>query len=83
MHADSYNWCIVPKSGSDAILYAAVAILVGCLVQGKLSSVWILVAGALLCRAVADNALQCLLGMHEAGTSFDRRSELHCVPSVL
>eukprot|EP00892_Ulva_mutabilis_P007352 jgi/Ulvmu1/498/UM001_0506.1 len=43
-----YNWCVVPQSGQDAVLYGAIAVLLGCLVSGKLSSVWILVAGGVL-----------------------------------
>ena len=69
--AAHYNWCIVPDSGADGVLYAAVAVLLGCLVSGKLSSVWILCSGALLELAAYtynlrrfSNASAIWLGMH-------------------
>ncbi|GIL78699.1 hypothetical protein Vretifemale_8066, partial [Volvox reticuliferus] len=43
----NYNWCIVPESAYDAVLFAGVALLVACVVSGRLSAVWVLVAGAL------------------------------------
>ncbi|KAG2490363.1 hypothetical protein HYH03_011165 [Edaphochlamys debaryana] len=44
---DNYNWCFVPDSAYDAVLFAGVALLVACVVSGRLSAVWVLVAGAL------------------------------------
>lgn len=44
--ADNFNWCFVPLSGSDAFLFVSLALIAcGCLF-GKLSAVWVLVAGA-------------------------------------
>lgn len=43
--ADNFNWCFVPLSGSDAFLFVSLALIAcGCLF-GKLSAVWVLVAG--------------------------------------
>lgn len=44
-HAASYNWCSVPLKGSDAFLFVALALLVAICLFGKLSAVWVLVAG--------------------------------------
>lgn len=43
--ADNYDWCIVPDSGYDIILFAGVAVVVSCLFRGKFSNFMILVAG--------------------------------------
>lgn len=44
---NSYNFCPVPNSGQDAILYAALALVAACLLQGRLSALWVFIAGAL------------------------------------
>lgn len=44
----AFNFCIVPSSGYDAVLFVAVALLVACLVSGKLSSLNVLLVGALV-----------------------------------
>ncbi len=52
--ADNFNWCFVPLSGSDAFLFVSLALIAcGCLF-GKLSAVWVLVAGARLYVLAAD-----------------------------
>ena len=43
--ADGGHFCIVPHSGYDAVLFAAVAIVLACVLQGKFFSLWIFVAG--------------------------------------
>ena len=43
--AEAYDWCIVPDSGYDAVLFAGVAVLAACCLQGKFSALWILLAG--------------------------------------
>lgn len=45
LSADNYDWCIVPESGFDIILFAGVAVVVSCLFRGKFSNFMILVAG--------------------------------------
>lgn len=44
--AENFNFCSVPLSGSDAFLFAALALLVASVCMGKLQSVWVLVVGA-------------------------------------
>ena len=46
--ADDYDWCIVPDSGYDIIVFAGVAVVVSCLFRGKFSNLMILIAGMLL-----------------------------------
>ena len=46
--ADNYNWCTVPGSGYDAILFAAIAVVFACLLQGQFSALYVLIAGRLL-----------------------------------
>ncbi|KAK9788845.1 hypothetical protein WJX73_003600 [Symbiochloris irregularis] len=68
-----YNWCVVPNSGYDAILFAGVALLAACLLQGKFSALWIMAAGA-VCQTVAfpvnlgrfGNSLAIWLGIRPA-----------------
>lgn len=45
--AGRYNYCPVPDSGQDAVLYAGVALLAACLLQGRLSALWVFICGAL------------------------------------
>ena len=47
LRAESYDWCIVPDSGYDGVLFAGVALLAACCLQGKFSALWILLAGRL------------------------------------
>lgn len=42
------NYCIVPLRGYDAFLFAGIALIAACLLFGKLSTVYVLVVGALL-----------------------------------
>ncbi|KAL4855765.1 Sodium/hydrogen exchanger 7 [Chlorella vulgaris] len=45
---DNFNWCTVPLKGSDAFLFASLALIfAGCLF-GKLAVVWVLIAGGAL-----------------------------------
>lgn len=45
VNEDHNNFCSVPESGADAILLAAIAVAVACVLRGKLSAVWLLLAG--------------------------------------
>lgn len=42
---DEYDWCVVPDSGYDVIVFAGVAVVVSCLFRGRFSNLMILVAG--------------------------------------
>jgi len=44
--AENFSYCTVPNSGQDALLFGSVAVLVTVVLQGKLSAVWVLIAGA-------------------------------------
>ena len=46
LSAESFSYCTVPNSGQDALLFGSVAVLVTVVLQGKLSAVWVLIAGA-------------------------------------
>ena len=35
----------VPGKGYDAILFAGIALVAGCILQGKFSALWVLIAG--------------------------------------
>ena len=43
--AGEYDWCIVPDSGYDVIVFAGIAVLVACCFRGKFSNLMILIAG--------------------------------------
>ena len=45
-HVDNFTYCTVPASGQDALLFGAVALLIASALQGKLSALWVLIAGA-------------------------------------
>ncbi|GMH41236.1 hypothetical protein BSKO_09146 [Bryopsis sp. KO-2023] len=42
---DHYNWCVVPGSAFDAILFGAVGVLLACIVPKKYYAILVLVAG--------------------------------------
>ena len=44
--AGNFSYCTVPNSGQDALLFGSLAVLITCVLQGKLSAVWVLIAGA-------------------------------------
>ncbi len=46
LFAENFSFCTVPNSGQDALLFGSVAVLVTVVLQGKLSAVWVLIAGA-------------------------------------
>ncbi len=48
---EKYNWCTVPDSGSDAVLFISIAILASCICSGQLSALYILLLGALQGRS--------------------------------
>ena len=55
----NYNWCVVPNSGSDAILFISVAILLSCICSGQLAALYILLLGELpLCSACSAAPLK-------------------------
>jgi hypothetical protein len=41
----NYNYCIVPHTGYDALLFAGIAIIATCVLQGKFSALYVLLAG--------------------------------------
>lgn len=43
---DAFNWCIVPDSSYDVFLFGGLAVVVACLLVGKLASLFVLLAGA-------------------------------------
>ena len=42
----AYNWCIVPESSYDVVLFGGLAVVLACMLQGKLASLVVLIAGA-------------------------------------
>ena len=44
----SYNYCVVPLTGQDAFLFVSLALLMGCILFGRLSAVALLVAGGIV-----------------------------------
>eukprot|EP00878_Enallax_costatus_P002544 GHUV01002726.1.p1 GENE.GHUV01002726.1~~GHUV01002726.1.p1 ORF type:complete len:958 (+),score=224.31 GHUV01002726.1:205-3078(+) len=44
----SYDWCIVPNSSYDVVLFGGLAVVLACLLQGKLNTLMVLVAGAVI-----------------------------------
>ena len=42
---EKYNWCVVPDSGSDAVLFISIALLASCICSGQLSALYILLLG--------------------------------------
>ena len=45
---DGYHFCTVPSSGQDAILFVGLAVVLACVLRGKLGSTLLLLAGAAL-----------------------------------
>lgn len=45
MFAGAYNWCIVPNTSYDVVLFGGVAVVLACLLQGKLNTLMVLLAG--------------------------------------
>lgn len=45
LHADDYNWCVVPHRPWDVLLFAGMAVVVACLSQGPYSSLIVLITG--------------------------------------
>ena len=43
--ADNLNYCSVPLTGQDAFLFMGLALLIASVCMGKLSAIWMLVAG--------------------------------------
>jgi hypothetical protein len=43
--AAAYNWCIVPHSSYDVVLFGGLAVVLACMLQGRLSSLLVLLAG--------------------------------------
>ena len=44
-----YNYCPIPESGEDAVLFASLALVVACLLSGRLSALWVFIAGDSAC----------------------------------
>jgi len=45
---EAYNFCVVPDSGSDAVVFVAVALLLTCLIKGQFAMLFVLISGMLL-----------------------------------
>lgn len=45
VNRDDDNYCAVPDGGADAVLLAGLAIALACVLRGRLSAVWLLLAG--------------------------------------
>jgi len=43
--SDAYNWCIVPSSSYDVVLFGGLAVVFACMVQGKLASLIVMLGG--------------------------------------
>ena len=56
--AAEYDWCTVPDSGYDVIVFAGIAVLVACCFRGKFSNLMILIAGMHEAVANAVKTLQ-------------------------
>jgi hypothetical protein len=41
-----YDWCTIPESGYDALLFPAIAVVLACLLQGRMSTTLVLIIGA-------------------------------------
>jgi hypothetical protein len=54
--AEEYNWCIVPNSSYDVTLFGALAVILACLLQGRLSSLFVLLAGKRSSRAAEQGS---------------------------
>lgn len=50
---DHYNFCVVPQSGADAILFISIAILAACICSGSLSALYVLMLGKKLITAIS------------------------------
>lgn len=46
--AENFNWCAVPMAGTDVFLFVSLALIAAGVLFGKLSAVWVLIAGALV-----------------------------------
>eukprot|EP00879_Flechtneria_rotunda_P004544 GHRR01004799.1.p1 GENE.GHRR01004799.1~~GHRR01004799.1.p1 ORF type:complete len:1688 (+),score=648.93 GHRR01004799.1:153-5216(+) len=44
----AYDWCVVPNTSYDVVLFGGLAVVMACLLQGKLNTLMVLVAGAAL-----------------------------------
>jgi hypothetical protein len=44
--AEHYNWCTIPLSGYDVIVFGAMAVVFSCLFPGKYSTTITLIIGA-------------------------------------
>lgn len=51
-----YDWCVVPNSGYDSILFAGVALVAACLLQGKFASLYVMAAGRIPAHAIGAMA---------------------------
>ena len=46
LRTDDYDWCTIPDSGYDALLFPAIAVVLACLLQGRMSTTLVLIIGA-------------------------------------
>jgi hypothetical protein len=54
-----YNFCPIPESGEDAVLFASLALVLACLLSGRLSALWVFIAGNLCCVSITDYGFAC------------------------
>ncbi len=52
--AENFNWCVVPKHGQDAVLFAGVALLAACLFSGPFFALAVLLAGGPLAHTLSS-----------------------------
>ncbi|KAK9866895.1 hypothetical protein WJX84_006646 [Apatococcus fuscideae] len=43
----NFNWCVIPNSGEDAILFAGIAVAASCVVFGRFSTLFVLFLGGM------------------------------------
>jgi len=53
--AENFNWCVVPKHGQDAVLFAGVALLAACLFSGPFFALAVLLAGGPLAHTLSSD----------------------------
>jgi hypothetical protein len=51
-NADYYNWCVTPNTSYDVTLFGGLAVVLACLLQGKLNTLMVLCAGGRGCGSV-------------------------------
>lgn len=82
---DRYNYCPIPESGEDAVLFASLGLLLAALLSGRLSALWVFIAGTAFfrCDGQCDCYAVCrqvrLWCMVDASASRMRRQSGHAM----